>query len=464
MLTPGDGAVYFARLTVKNIRCFAEEVTLDLCDAEGRPRQWTILLGDNGVGKTTLLQCLALLEPLRGEHPYGQLGPTDSRANYPAVDTINPRRGDNAGDRFIRTGRLATEADTTESRLAVKLLGESKYSTAILWYPESPYGVTLDGYNVAREMQAHELERMKVYAYGAARHLGPSTMQSTEKRDATATLFSPDSGLLDANEWLLRTDYFARLEPEGSYREQFERVKDLLIELLPDVSDIQIKISAGKKPSPASARALDQLVLFETQYGGVPLRELSLGYQSMLAWLVDFAARMFERYPDSEKPLHEPAVVLIDEIDLHLHPRWQRGIIDYLTEAFPKTQFIVTAHSPLVVQAAEDANLVLLRREGDHVVIDNRPEMVHSWRVDQLLTSDLFGLESGRSPRVARLMDERTELLARGVSTDEERQRLAELDEELGVIPAAERREDREALQEMRKLADLLRKQAESGS
>ena len=310
-----------------------------------------------------------------------------------------------------------------------------------------------------------ELAFMQVYAYGAARHLSPSTLQaSDESDDATVTLFSPYTGLLDANEWLLRVDYLAKLQPDGPYYSQFRRVRGLLIELLPDVSDIRIHVPRGKKPSPASAKALDQLVLFTTKDGDVPLSALSLGYQAMLAWLVDFAARMFEHYPDSDNPLREPAVVLIDEIDLHLHPRWQQQIVAYLTDKFPRTQFVVTAHSPLVVQAAEDANLVLLRREGDHVVIDNQPENVHSWRVDQVLTSDLFGLASGRSPRIARLMEERTELLENGISTDHERQRLAEIDSELGVLPAAERREDREALREMRKLADLLGKKAESGS
>ena len=94
----------------------------------------------------------------------------------------------------------------------------------------------------------------------------------------------------------------------------------------------------------------------------------------MIAWVVDFAGRMIERYPDSPDPLAEPAVVLVDEIDLHLHPKWQRELIGFLTERFPNTQFIVTAHSPLIVQAAAGANIALLKREGDHVVIENHPE------------------------------------------------------------------------------------------
>ena len=86
--------------------------------------------------------------------------------------------------------------------------------------------------------------------------------------------------------------------------------------------------------------------------------------------MVDLAVRMFRRYPNSFDPLSEHAIVLVDEIDLHLYPRWQRTIMSFLSDRFPNTQFIVTAHSPLVVQAAKDANIVLLRREGDRVIID----------------------------------------------------------------------------------------------
>jgi transcriptional regulator with XRE-family HTH domain len=129
-----------------------------------------------------------------------------------------------------------------------------------------------------------------------------------------------------------------------------------------------------------------------------------LGYKTLIAWMVDLASRMFDRYPDSPNPLAEPAVVLIDEIDLHLHPKWQRTLMSYLSERFPNTQFIATAHSPLVVQAASDANVVLLRREGDHVVIDNNMKDIHGWRVDQILTSDLFGLESARPPQLDPLL------------------------------------------------------------
>ena len=82
--------------------------------------------------------------------------------------------------------------------------------------------------------------------------------------------------------------------------------------------------------------------------------------------------RLYVLNPRSANPLAAPAVVCVDEIDLHLHQRWQRNLMKSLSEVFPKTQFICSAHNRTVAQAVPpDANLVLLRRKGDHVEIHN---------------------------------------------------------------------------------------------
>jgi len=119
---------------------------------------------------------------------------------------------------------------------------------------------------------------------------------------------------------------------------------------------------------------------------------LGYGYQTMIAWVVDLAKRLFERYPNSNNPLAEPAIVLIDEIDLHLHPEWQRKIIQFLTAQFPNTQFIVTSHSPLIVQSADNINLVLLEKKGEQVTI-TQPDITtyKGWTIEEIL-GELMGL------------------------------------------------------------------------
>jgi predicted ATP-binding protein involved in virulence len=156
--------------------------------------------------------------------------------------------------------------------------------------------------------------------------------------------------------------------------------------------------------------------------------------------MVDFASRMVERYPDSQDPLSEAAIVLVDEIDLHLHPKWQRSLMAYLSERFPNTQFIVTAHSPIFVQAAADANIVVLRRseEKGHVVIDNSPQAIRGWRLDQILTSDLFGLPSARGPEMEKLLEQRTKLLSQPELSKADKKKLEELERKIGFLPVGE--------------------------
>lgn len=126
----------------------------------------------------------------------------------------------------------------------------------------------------------------------------------------------------------------------------------------------------------------------------------------MIAWVVDFAKNLFDRYPDSLNPLSEPAVVLVDEIDLHMHPSWQQCIINYLSFHFPNTQFIVTSHSPLVVQSADKINLVLLQKnkETGSVEITNHVNVSYKgWTVEEIL-NDLMGLEKTVSDKYMVLM------------------------------------------------------------
>jgi predicted ATP-binding protein involved in virulence len=190
----------------------------------------------------------------------------------------------------------------------------------------------------------------------------------------------------------------------------------------------------------------------------VPLSGLSLGYQTLIAWMVDLASRFLESFGDRDNPLAEPAIVLVDEIDLHLHPRWQRELMGFLSATFPATQFIATAHSPLVVQAADQANVVLLRREDDHVVVENKPGQVRNWRVDQILTSDLYGLPSARPPRLDALLGQRRAILTKARLTRADEKKLQELDRKIGKLPGGETPEELRATELIQRAAKELTK------
>jgi len=97
----------------------------------------------------------------------------------------------------------------------------------------------------------------------------------------------------------------------------------------------------------------------------LPVRQLSDGERGVLAIVLDLTRRLVQANPDMIDPAAQAeAVVLIDEIDLHLHPKWQRQIVQNLTETFPKCQFIATSHSPFVVQSLRPGALINLDSEG----------------------------------------------------------------------------------------------------
>ncbi len=95
------------------------------------------------------------------------------------------------------------------------------------------------------------------------------------------------------------------------------------------------------------------------------IRQLSDGERGMLALVMDLARRLSQANPKLDDPLQAHAVVLIDELDLHLHPQWQRTIVSKLTATFPNCQFIATTHSPLIIGEVEPENIILIAENGE---------------------------------------------------------------------------------------------------
>ena len=442
--TPQDTPpAYFLSLTVENFRCFGPAQTLDLSRGERRPALWTIILGENGVGKTTLLQTLAAFQPeARDISDYDQEGPiVYSGPNSSKMHALGLTRENR---NYLKDGLKFYCNIWTNGDLKAHKPDSSDYRMTATGNKEGLFAVLLIPGNQ---------EGLICYGYGASRRMGKASLSEQRTDDTTASLFSDDVDLINAEEWLLQADYAASRAPKDSTRAQERRdqVIGILKELLPDVLEVRFSASENGISVP--------FVEFQTHYGWVRLKDLSLGYRTLTTWMVDLASRLFDRYPHSKNPLAEPAVVLVDEIDLHLHPRWQRTLMSFLSERFPNTQFIATAHSPLVVQAAADANIVLLRREGDHVVIDNDVERIKNWRVDQILTSELFGLESARPPQISPALEERKKILAKSRLTKADEKRLAALEAEIGDLPTGETPEDLQAMDIIRRAAALLEAQ-----
>jgi predicted ATP-binding protein involved in virulence len=134
------------------------------------------------------------------------------------------------------------------------------------------------------------------------------------------------------------------------------------------------------------------------------------------------------------------------------------NIMDYLSERFPKTQFIVTAHSPLIVQSASDANVIMLERKGNQVLASTNTFSIKGWRIDQILGSDLFGSLNSRSTEVQDKIKRRKELTLQTRLSAQEKKELSQLDSEVEAWPTAESPEMIQAMEFVRQAAQQLKK------
>ena len=339
--------------SIQNYKCI-KDLVVDCRGADGEIKQWTVLLGENNTGKTNVLRALALLEPeelnLQGL----------DKAFVPSV--------------FRRDRESIQLYYETFLKLKVQLENGEEW----LFDP--------------RKIQSFNFDpQIRLFGYGVSRYPARPVFDEIPFI-STDTLFSPYARLLDLQNWLLLLDYSAKHDSVIADR-RLQWMRELVqSDLFPGLKDFCFE-KAGEN---------DHVVAkFVTEHdGNVSFEGLGFGYQSSLTWLADFCKRMFELYPKSKNPLREEAVVLVDELDLHLHPRWQRDIVPALSKEFPNVQFIVTTHSPHVLQSMEDVNLYVLRRDAESGEIEAERSNVTNftgWTVEEILSETMELKEGVRS-------------------------------------------------------------------
>ena len=346
-----------ASFSIQNYRCI-KDLNVNCLNVEGKVRQWTVLLGENNSGKTNVLRALALLETV--EHGFSvEAETTGERKNKILYAPLAVEHK----DQIVGQDDLSVKA---------YLQADSGRKFSWLYTDQRVSAIPVD-----------ETDRLSMFAYGVSRYPAHTALNERESKPYK-TLFSTEARLLDLEEWLLKLDYLSRMDDKNSQsegRKRLDSVRRLLkSDLFPEVLDVTFEASGGTDSQ--------VIVKFLTKDGAVRFDQLGFGYQTSLTWLSDFCKRMFELYPKSKNPLREEAVVLVDELDLHLHPKWQRDIVPTLSKEFPNVQFIVTTHSPHVLQSMEDVNLYVLRRDAESGEIEAERSNVTNftgWTVEEIL-------------------------------------------------------------------------------
>jgi len=329
----------FRTITFKNYKAF-EDFTIDCGDF-----QWTVLLGNNNTGKTSLLKAIAAL------HTHEVLDKKGQNIWLPSSEYID--KSDNS------------------YQVWCYLTNWNDWGYTYI-HEEDRISTSVDFFN--------ELRDFYLFAYGVSRYPSNTSLSEQQSGDCD-TLFFHDKKLVNIEEWLMQLDYAASKEPAA--KERLEKIKTLICgNIFPEILDVKFE-----------SKDFKNYVLFKTLDKWCKYDQLGFGYQSMLSWVVDLGKRLFEKYPNSENPFNESAVVLVDEIDLHLHPEWQRKVISTVSRVFPNIQFIVTTHSPLVIQSMENVNLYVLRRDGEKIVAEHSEfNNFSGWTVEEILR-DLMKLD-----------------------------------------------------------------------
>jgi hypothetical protein len=438
--------MYFRSLSLENVRAFGRRQSLEFVDEKGSVSLWNLILGENNVGKTTLMQALAVMRPF----------PTNLRPNDTSLPKLSKAELTNYQNeeivRFIRRGGVRETTMTAVFQVGGRSL--------------PPYVAKIKGSVDGLKDAVFPTVKYKlrsegplVIGYGAGRHVGHRNKVEVSERTDTYSLFTDATDLFDAEEIMAEIDYSA-VSGKSRHNRRDARRRDMLMtaiaRLLPDLTAAQIEIKGPR------VEGLDQSgILIQTPSGKTPLLGLSLGYQTMFAWTVDLAWRLFKAFPDSLKPLSEKAIVLIDEVDLHLHPQWQRSLRRHLRTTFPHVQFIATTHSPTTAQEALTDGLStvsVVRWDKNEACIIKPPIPRRPWRSDQLLESELFGLDSDRGREAEKKLYERVKLSRKSNRSPKEEALLRQLDKFAASLPAAHSLEAETFEEQMMNLAkDLAR-------
>ncbi len=392
--------MYLREIHIKNIRSIKE---IDWKVPEEKAEGWHVVIGDNGSGKLTFLRSIAVLllgasEAMGLREPLGELLRRDQRSGSIGVEIVRDKEYDRIGNQNSR-------------KLTFKgLLDLSRNShNGYAWvehhnWPEvnvrGDFEISGSGWFCA--------------AFGPYRRLiggDPESARISTRLPKLArflSIFDERYALSDCIEWL-QTLKFQQLENEKDpeLKRSDGELLPAILEFInqPDFLPHQTKLKEITSGS----------VLFVDGNGmDVRIEDLSDGFRSILSMTFELIRQLAiaygpERVFDPADPTHVicPGVVLIDEVDVHLHPTWQRKVGLFFRKHFPKIQFIVTTHSPLICQAADVGTVFVLPRPGE----EGGGEMLEGARLDRLVYgnvldaygTEVFGQDVNRSDEAKKM-------------------------------------------------------------
>lgn len=349
--------MWIEEVRLKDIRCF-NDLTLRLGTSE-KPYKWVTLLGENGMGKSTVLRAIGIMLGIayRGlQTPAYKV--LFSILNQEGRSKITSRINQEnvKSDSFFISRQLNNQFDISSFKVSHALLFQKSFSV---------------GYGAFRRLSTED------------RILIPS-LPKLSVEDNFSSLFDEDKPLAAFEHWMVYLEFQIAKNPNNTAAQKQKAIA------IKAINDLLLPTNSKLIEVDAEGR-----VWFETPEGKQPTIALSDGYRSILALSGDLIWRLINAFPDSDNPLEEEGVVLIDELDIHLHPTWQRQIAFSLQTTFPNIQFIVATHSPIIALGAGSQAVTYKFYRSDNGSIEaEQIEDIYAYDVERILQSEAFGQTS----------------------------------------------------------------------
>ena len=370
-------------ITIKNFRCFEQlEVTFH--------SQMTVLIAANGGGKTSILDAvrIAVWPFVKGFDLGSQTGKSatiqidDVRLEKQINDNMEPKEKTEVNTTGVwdDNGQVKTWLQWRDS---IKKGTNSKGDTSTVELTNQ-YAKSMQ----KKVFEGKEQINLPLIAYLGTGRLWYQSRYSSEAADVvlSKTEYSRTSGYLnclsqgsslkhfvDWYGWIYRSyreEQIKALEQGYSWGEPGSHFLQT-IKAIQFAVNCLIEKQTGWKDIAYSASHEQQIVLTHPQHGTLPLERLSDGLRNMVAMVADLAYRCVKLNPHlgAEATIKTHGIVMIDEVDMFLHPSWQQSVIGSLQEAFPKIQFIVTTHSPQVLSTVPKECIRVLgtNAEGENI-------------------------------------------------------------------------------------------------
>ena len=395
--------MFLKSIHLKNVKCFSDTF-LSFENESADIRKWTLLLAENGTGKSTLLKAIALA--VSGSDAIADLlGEPSNWIRYKARD-CEISAVLLTKEREERKINLRIESKDTRADVIVR------NKKSLVWLDDSLNLKNKDyfvlGFGASRRLNTVKSRRTKTSVF------------SNNRAQCVATLFDPDATTTPIDSWVMDLDYLKNLSG-------LKTVRDVLSNLLPEIQFYGIDKQRGQ-------------LLFSTPDGIVSLNNLSDGYLAMASWMGDLLYQILENFDDlEEQPLNARGLLLIDEVDLHLHPKRQRELFSFLKELLPNFQFVVTTHSPLTAQQADRGELHCLVREAKNIHIYPFSGNPKTFLLHQLAMSPAFGLNTDESKEVEDMKNRYRYLRDKADLSSEDRDELKKLTTAITDLPVSGR-------------------------